>query len=106
MSEKIKHLNDGDFTESIEKGIALVDFWAEWCMPCRMQGPILEQVAEEIGDKARIYKLDVDHNPNTASTFRITGIPTLILFKDGVPVKTFVGVQRNDVLVKEIKALA
>ena len=106
MNDKVKHLSDNNFRENILKGVSLVDFWAEWCMPCKIQGPILEQVADEVGDKAGIFKLDVDRNPQTASTFRITGIPTLILFKDGQPVKTFVGVQRNDFLVNEIKALA
>lgn len=71
----------------------LVDFWAPWCGPCRMVAPIIENVGSKLGGKAKVYKLNVDENPVTASKYGITGIPTVILFKNGQVEKQFVGVQ-------------
>jgi thioredoxin 1 len=71
----------------------LVDFWAPWCGPCRMLGPILEELSKEAGAKARIYKLNVDENPETAGRYSITAIPTVILFRNGKAEKEFVGIQ-------------
>ncbi|MDP8909350.1 MAG: thioredoxin [Chloroflexota bacterium] len=69
----------------------LVDFWAEWCQPCRMLAPHLDKVAAEQGDKLKVVKLNVDENPRMMQQFQIRGIPTLILFKEGQPVETIVG---------------
>ncbi|MBD3316779.1 MAG: thioredoxin [Chitinivibrionales bacterium] len=75
----------------------LVDFWAPWCGPCRMVAPILDRVGEKIGNSAKLYKLNVDENPSTASRYGITGIPTVIVFKNGKIEKQFVGVQPEKV---------
>jgi len=99
-----KELNDSSFAEEIKLGVTLVDFWAPWCGPCKMQIPILDQVAEKTGDKATIAKVNVDDFPSPASQFGVRGIPTLILFKDGAVVQQFVGVQQEAVLTDAIEA--
>lgn len=80
----------------------LVDFWAPWCGPCQMQGPIVEEVASALGDKAVIGKMNVDENPQTAQQFGIMSIPTLMIFKGGQPVKQLVGVQTKETLMAEL----
>lgn len=86
-------LNDSQFSENVlnSKGLVLVDFWAEWCGPCRQLGPILEAIDEEMGGDVTIYKMNVDDSPETASQFGIRSIPTMFLFKDGKQVDTKVG---------------
>jgi len=97
-------ITDSSFGDTIGSGVTLVDFWAEWCAPCRMQGPIMDKVAGKVEGKAKVGKLNVDENPGTASKFGITGIPTSILFKDGNEVKRFVGVQSEDTLTNAINS--
>jgi thioredoxin 1 len=80
----------------------LVDFWAPWCGPCRIAGPIIDQVSEKAGDKARVYKCNVDENPGVASRYGITGIPTVIVFKNGQIDKTLVGVQKENVYLNAL----
>ncbi|MBT8089916.1 MAG: thioredoxin TrxA [Woeseiaceae bacterium] len=85
MSDNIVHTSDGTFEADVlqnEKAV-LLDFWAEWCGPCKMIAPLLEEVAVSHADKLAVVKLNVDENPNTAQKFGIRSIPTLILFKDG-----------------------
>jgi thioredoxin 1 len=103
-NSKVVVLTDAIFEETIAQGVVLVDFWAVWCPPCRIQNPIIEQVANEIGDVAKIAKLDVDHNPQSAGTHRVQNIPTLIIFKDGKPVQRFVGVQQKETLMAAIQS--
>jgi thioredoxin 1 len=85
MSEHLKHVTDANFEEEVLKasGPVLVDFWAQWCGPCKMIAPVLDELAEEYAGKLTICKLDVDANPNTAPKYNVKGIPTLIIFKNG-----------------------
>jgi thioredoxin 1 len=80
----------------------LVDFWATWCGPCRMVAPVLEEVASDKAGQLTVAKLDVDANPETARTFQVVSIPTLILFKDGQPVKRIVGATGKAALLREL----
>jgi len=81
----------------------LLDFWASWCGPCRMVGPIVEQVAEEIGDTAKVGKINVDEERELAKTFRVMSIPTLIVMKNGKVEKTTVGVQPKQTLLSMLQ---
>ncbi|HEY5103685.1 MAG TPA: thioredoxin [Acidimicrobiales bacterium] len=104
MSENITTLTDATFDEVIgssEKPI-LVDFWAEWCGPCKMIAPILEEFATEQSDKFVIGKLDVDVNVATATKFSVMSIPTLLLFKDGEVIARLVGAKPKGALLQEI----
>ncbi len=91
-------LDTEGFVAAISNGVVLVDFWATWCAPCRIQNPILEELAREIHHLADIAKLDVDNHGSIAVRFGVRSIPTLILFKDGEPVERFVGVQQKETL--------
>jgi len=93
MSQLISAISDAEFdTEVLHASVpVLVDFWAEWCGPCKMLAPILEAVAEEYAGKVKIVKVNVDQNPDTPAKFGIRGIPTLILFKNGEAAATKVG---------------
>ena len=93
MSDSLVHVTDDNFeTEVIGHGTpVLVDFWAEWCGPCKMIAPILDEIAQEYGDRLRVAKLNIDENPNTPPRYGIRGIPTLMLFKDGNVEATKVG---------------
>ena len=85
MSESIKHISDASFDQDVTKSDkpVLLDFWAEWCGPCKMIAPILDEIAGEYQDRVKIAKLNIDENPQTPHKFGIRGIPTLILFKNG-----------------------
>ncbi len=87
-----KNITDAEFEQEIQGDTpVLVDFWAEWCGPCRMVSPVLEQIAAEQADKLKLVKMNVDENTSTPQKFGITGIPTMILFKDGKPLERIVG---------------
>lgn len=101
-----KHFTDENFkTEVIEASKekpVLVDFFAEWCGPCKMQAPIIDQVAEELGDKASVGKLDTEKASQTASEYEIMSIPTLLLFKDGEVKEKMIGMQAQESLIEII----
>ncbi len=92
-AENVQTFTDGNFEDTVLKagGPVLVDFWAEWCGPCKRLGPTIDQLASDYAGKVTIGKLNVDDNPNTASKFQIRGIPAVLLFKDGQVVETVVG---------------
>ncbi len=83
--------------------LTVVDFGAEWCGPCKVLGPVIEEIAQELGDQATVYKMDVDGNPSTPSKYHIRGIPTVILFKDGKVVDQLVGALPKDVILGAIQ---
>ncbi len=94
----VKQISDATFNNEIEAGIVLVDFWAPWCGPCKIIAPILDELSAEIGDAAKIVKINVDDNPESASKYNVMSIPTLLIFKDGQLVDQLVGVQPKEKL--------
>ena len=94
----IKNVTDQDFKKETNTGVTLTDFWATWCPPCRMQGPIIEELDKDMGDKVKISKMDVDANQNTPAEFGIMSIPTLIIKKDGKMMEKLVGLHSKDQL--------
>ena len=94
------HISDSSFEADVLKanGPVLVDFWAEWCGPCKMIAPALEELAEQLKGRLTIAKINIDHNPQTPKKYGVRGIPTLILFKDGKPVNTLVGARPKSAL--------
>ena len=101
-SEKIKKLTDQNFKNQIRNGLVLVDFWASWCMPCKLMVPVLNELAEDPDNKAMIAKLNVDEQRSTASKFGIRSIPTCVLFNNGKEVERIVGVKTADQLRRQI----
>ena len=101
------HFTDNNFATDVEKskGVVLVDFFAEWCGPCKQQGPIIEKLAQEYAGKAKIGKMDVDESPQTAEKFGVMSIPTLIIFKDGVPLEPMIGLQAYSKLKTSLDGL-
>jgi thioredoxin 1 len=97
-----KVLTDSNFKDEISSGLVLVDFWAPWCAPCRMLGPIIEEVAGEV-EGVTVGKLNVDENPQTAQEYKIMSIPNVILFKDGEPVETIVGLRPKEAYLEAIE---
>lgn len=90
-SDKVVHLNEETFDQGISTGLTLVDFWAEWCGPCKALAPTIDQIAEDYQEKVTVAKVDIDANPNIPGKFGIRGIPTVILFKDGEQLDIMVG---------------
>lgn len=103
----VVELTEENFKSEIldESGVAVVDFWAEWCGPCRMMGPIFDQVSEEMAGKAKFGKLNVDEAQTIAAEYGIMSIPTLVIFKDGDKVDQLVGVQDKDALIAKIQGV-
>jgi thioredoxin 1 len=104
MAGAAPELNEGNFAEVTGKGVTLVDFWAEWCPPCKMQGPVIEKLASDYRGRASVAKLDVDASHALAARFGVQSIPTLILFKDGVEVQRLVGLQTEEKLRSALDA--
>ena len=97
-------LTDKNFEEEVVKhdGVILVDFWAPWCGPCQMMGPIIEEAAKELDGKAKVGKLNVDENTETATKFSVQSIPTLVIFKNGEVQEQITGVTEKEELVKKV----
>ncbi len=104
MADGISTLTDATFDEEIGAASepVVVDFWAEWCGPCKMISPILEEIASDHAGKVRVVKLNVDDNPSATRRFDVMSIPTLIVFKDGQPVKRMVGAKGKAQLLEEL----
>ena len=104
MSPDILDLTDASFEDEVLKSPlpVLIDFWAEWCMPCRMIAPTVESIASSHKEKLKVTKMNVDQNMKTPAKFGIRGIPTLLLFKDGALKETIVGVQSRDKIIEVI----
>ena len=104
MGSGILHLSDSNFDEEIKASDepVLVDFWAEWCGPCKMIGPTLEEISKDFAGRLKVAKLNVDDAQSTAQRFEVMSIPTLILFKDGEPRLRIVGAKGKGQLVQEI----
>ncbi len=107
MATKTLSVSDITFDQEViasssEKPV-LVDFWAEWCGPCKMLAPTLEQIATEKGEKLKVVKINVDENPHTANNFGVMSIPTLILFKEGASVKQVVGNRPKEQILAQIE---
>ena len=100
-------ITDANFdTEVIQQDQpVLVDFWAVWCGPCQMQGPIIEEVAKAMEGKVRVGKMNVDENPQMSQKYGIMSIPTIMIFKSGTVVKQFIGVQSKETLLSELNIL-
>ena len=105
MSAAMKTTTDATFTSDVlqsDKPV-LVDFWAEWCGPCKMVAPVLEEIAAENAEKLTVVKLNIDENPQVAREYRIMSIPTLSIFKGGQVVKTLNGAKPKSVIVRELE---
>ena len=104
MAEGISTLTDSTFDEEVKAADApvIVDFWAEWCGPCKMIAPILDEIATEQAGKITIAKLNIDDNPDAARRFDVMSIPTLIVFQDGQPAKRLVGAKPKGALLEEL----
>ena len=104
MSDKVSHLTDATFDEVVNGSAepVLVDFWAEWCGPCKMVAPILDEIAEEQDGKIKVTKLNVDENPNSSLKYQVQSIPTMLLFKDGEVTKTIIGAKSKAALMEDL----
>lgn len=101
----VKDLVTQDFNEAIASGVVLVDFWAPWCGPCKMIGPVVEELSNELGDKVNFYKVNVDNNIEVAQQYKIASIPTLLIFKDGELANTLIGFRPKDGIKAELEKL-
>jgi len=108
MAEGVQKVNNENFTAEVEKhkGLVLVDFSASWCPPCRMLGPIIEEVSRAVVGRAKVVALDVDESGDIASRFNVLNVPTMIFFKNGKEVRRLVGVAPKDKIIEQIDEVA
>lgn len=104
MAGNLKYLSDENFDSTIQNGVTLVDFYADWCGPCRRIAPVIDELAQEMNGKATIAKLDIEKAQNTTATWQVMSIPTLILFKNGKEVKRIVGLTDKENLKQLIQS--
>jgi thioredoxin 1 len=104
-SLKIKDLTDKNFNHQIKNSISLVDFWAPWCMPCKMMAPVLNEIAEESDARVQVCKVNVDEYQSLAVRYGIRGIPTTVLFRNGKEINRFTGVKSKNFLMDQINSL-
>jgi thioredoxin 1 len=105
MSDNVTHVSDQDFDTQVLQSSqpVLVDFWAEWCVPCHMVSPVVEEIARDHADSMKAVKLNVDDNPVTARKYAVMSIPTLIVFKDGREMARVIGARGKDAILREIQ---
>ncbi len=104
-SDKIKILTDSNFHKHLRNGLSMVDYWASWCLPCKMMAPVLNEIAEETEGRLNVFKLNVEQFHNLASRASVRNIPTLIMYKNGKEIKRFVGVKSRHFLMTYINEL-
>ena len=104
MSNAIE-INDASFEQEVinSQNVTIVDFWAPWCGPCRKLGPVLDEVASEMNEKIKVVKMNTDENIETAKSYSISGLPTILVFKDGKPVERMVGLMQKSALISNIE---
>ena len=105
MAENVPELTNGEFSDFIKEGIVLVDFFAEWCMPCVMMGPVIDELSEKFKGKIKFGKVNIDENRELAQKFNISSIPNFVLFKDGTPSEQFVGGMSEEDFEEKLKKL-
>ena len=103
MSEKVPEISESEFNSFIEKEVVLIDFFAEWCMPCLMMSPILDELSEKLKGRVKIGKVNVGENPNIAKKFNVASIPNMTLFRDGKVVEQIIGAIPEEEIEKIIK---
>ncbi len=101
-SGNITTITTVNFSDETAKGIVLIDFWATWCLPCKAMAPVIDEIAAQTIGKVKVGKVDIDQNGQLANKFGVNSIPTMIIFKDGQPVETFVGLQSKAALVNAL----
>jgi len=102
-NNQVQELSNNEFKEFIKKGLVLIDFFAEWCMPCMMMAPVIEELNEKMKGKVKVGKVNVEDNSKIAQKFGVSSIPNFVLFKDGKPIDQFVGSVSEDELESKLK---
>lgn len=100
VSSEVIYLNDANFQSTVSQGVTLVDFYADWCGPCRKISPMLDELSNDLQGKAKIAKVNVDQNKRLSTSFNVTSMPTIILFKDGVEIRRVSGFQTKEALAR------
>lgn len=104
-SANIKELNSSNFRDTLVSGLNVVEFWAAWCTPCRIQSPIIDNLADKFGDRVNFFTINVEEYPNLASIYDVMNIPTIIIFKNGESIKKYIGIQNENTIYNELKDL-